>query len=175
MPDLQQLCAVCHVGFVPNLLPASPVCPSLRSAHRASRLLPCLQGLRTLVVGNKIIDDKAYQVGGAGRRLLWDAALGTGTAADAEALAGARLLLCVRCPVTLPSLASTRPTGACPARQAWDKRYQEAASSFVERDEKMDALGREIEDGLELIGVTAIEDKLQVGGGTRGEAVGGRG
>lgn len=45
--------------------------------------------------------------------------------------------------------------------QSWDRRYQEAAASFVDRDEKLDALGREIEDGLELIGVTAIEDKLQ--------------
>lgn len=46
--------------------------------------------------------------------------------------------------------------------QEWDQRYQEAASSFVDRDEKLDALGKEIEQGLELIGVTAIEDKLQV-------------
>lgn len=64
------------------------------------------QGLRTLVVGTKIIDDATYQ--------------------------------------------------------SWDRRYQEAAASFVDRDERLDALGREIEDGLELIGVTAIEDKLQV-------------
>ena len=32
----------------------------------------------------------------------------------------------------------------------------------MDRDEKLDALGKEIEQGLELIGVTAIEDKLQV-------------
>jgi len=32
----------------------------------------------------------------------------------------------------------------------------------VDRDEKLDELGKEIEQGLELIGVTAIEDKLQV-------------
>ena len=73
---------------------------------------PLLQGLRTLVLGTKIIDDGAYQ--------------------------------------------------------EWDRRYQEAAASFVGRDEKLDALGREIEEGLELIGVTAIEDKLQVGGWGRG-------
>jgi len=71
-----------------------------------------LQGLRTLVIGTKIIDDSAYL--------------------------------------------------------EWDRRYQEAAASFVDRDEKLDALGREIEDGLELIGVTAIEDKLQVRGGWGG-------
>lgn len=47
--------------------------------------------------------------------------------------------------------------------QAWDRRYQEAAASFEGRDEKLDELGREIEEGLELIGVTAIEDKLQDG------------
>lgn len=47
--------------------------------------------------------------------------------------------------------------------QEWDRRYQEAAASFVDRDERLDALGKEIEEGLELIGVTAIEDKLQEG------------
>ena len=76
-------------------------------------LLPCLQGLRTLVIGTKIIPAELYQ--------------------------------------------------------AWDKRYQEAASSFHGRDEKLDALGREIEEDLELIGVTAIEDKLQVSGGEEGQ------
>ena len=45
---------------------------------------------------------------------------------------------------------------------AWDQQYQAAAASFEGRDEKMDLLGNVIEDGLELIGVTAIEDKLQV-------------
>ena len=46
--------------------------------------------------------------------------------------------------------------------KAWDREYQEAAASFVQRDEKLDLLGKQIEEGLELIGVTAIEDKLQV-------------
>lgn len=36
-----------------------------------------------------------------------------------------------------------------------------AAGSFEDRDEKMNALGVEIEQELELVGVTAIEDKLQ--------------
>ncbi len=79
------------------------------SLHRAGPPPPpasLAQGLRTLVVGTKIIDDATYQ--------------------------------------------------------SWDRRYQEAAASFSGRDEALDALGREIEDGLELIGVTAIEDKLQV-------------
>lgn len=45
----------------------------------------------------------------------------------------------------------------------WDARYQEAARSFQGRDAKLDALGMEMERDLELIGVTAIEDKLQDG------------
>lgn len=57
------------------------------------------------------------------------------------------------------------------AYQEWDRRYQEASTSFMGRDEKVDALGKEIEQGLELIGVTAIEDKLQVGVGLVGGRV----
>ncbi|GAB4813241.1 hypothetical protein N2152v2_000287 [Parachlorella kessleri] len=45
----------------------------------------------------------------------------------------------------------------------WDARYQEAATSFEDRDTKMNNLGNEIEQDLELVGVTAIEDKLQDG------------
>lgn len=45
----------------------------------------------------------------------------------------------------------------------WDTRYQEASRLFDGRDQAMDALGNEIERDLELIGVTAIEDKLQDG------------
>ncbi len=45
----------------------------------------------------------------------------------------------------------------------WDARYQEASRTFEGRDAAMDALGNEIELDLELIGVTAIEDKLQDG------------
>ena len=37
-----------------------------------------------------------------------------------------------------------------------------AATSFEDRDSKMNTLGNEIEQDLELVGVTAIEDKLQV-------------
>ncbi|EFN58106.1 hypothetical protein CHLNCDRAFT_20630, partial [Chlorella variabilis] len=69
--------------------------------------LPCRDGLRTLVLGTKIIPKEQYQ--------------------------------------------------------AWDREYQEAAASFSQRDEKLEKLGKEIEEGLELIGVTAIEDKLQEG------------
>lgn len=45
----------------------------------------------------------------------------------------------------------------------WDARYQQASCMFEGRDDAMDALGLEIEQDLELIGVTAIEDKLQDG------------
>lgn len=45
----------------------------------------------------------------------------------------------------------------------WDARYQEASRTFEGRDAAMDSLGNEIELDLELIGVTAIEDKLQDG------------
>lgn len=45
----------------------------------------------------------------------------------------------------------------------WKQRQQEAAVSMEGRDGKLDALYEEIERDLELIGVTAIEDKLQDG------------
>ena len=110
--------------------------------------MPALrQGLRTLVIGTKIIEDNAYQVGGP-----------SGCMAPCLVLlspAGALLIpLC-------PAIHARRWHAPC-CPQEWDQRYQEAASSFVDRDEKLDALGKEIEQGLELIGVTAIEDKLQV-------------
>ena len=45
----------------------------------------------------------------------------------------------------------------------WDRRYQEASCLFEGREDALDALGLEIETDIELIGVTAIEDKLQQG------------
>ncbi len=45
----------------------------------------------------------------------------------------------------------------------WDKRYQQAAADLEERDARLAALYTEAEANLELVGVTAIEDKLQVG------------
>lgn len=45
----------------------------------------------------------------------------------------------------------------------WDGRYQQASCLFEGRDDALDELGLEIERDLELIGVTAIEDKLQDG------------
>ena len=46
---------------------------------------------------------------------------------------------------------------------AWDARYQEAAADLDDRDARLAALYTEVELNLELVGVTAIEDKLQVG------------
>ncbi|XP_074033598.1 ATPase phospholipid transporting 8B isoform X2 [Leptinotarsa decemlineata] len=45
----------------------------------------------------------------------------------------------------------------------WKQRHQEAAISMEGRDEKLDAIYEEIERDMDLIGVTAIEDKLQDG------------
>ncbi len=45
----------------------------------------------------------------------------------------------------------------------WDRRYQEASCLFEGREDALDGLGLEIETDIELIGVTAIEDKLQQG------------
>lgn len=45
----------------------------------------------------------------------------------------------------------------------WKQRQHDAAISMEGREEKLDALYEEIEKDMELIGVTAIEDKLQDG------------
>ncbi|EJS44206.1 dnf3p [Saccharomyces arboricola H-6] len=45
----------------------------------------------------------------------------------------------------------------------WNKRYHQAKTSLTDRKQKIDEVGAEIEDGLSLLGVTAIEDKLQEG------------
>lgn len=45
----------------------------------------------------------------------------------------------------------------------WKQRHQEAAVALDERDERLDAIYEEIERDMVLVGVTAIEDKLQDG------------
>ena len=45
----------------------------------------------------------------------------------------------------------------------WAKRYHEAETSIKNRDEKRHALMEELERELEMMGITAIEDKLQEG------------
>lgn len=45
----------------------------------------------------------------------------------------------------------------------WKQRHQEAALSLEDRDQRLDAIYEEIETDMVLLGVTAIEDKLQDG------------
>ena len=45
----------------------------------------------------------------------------------------------------------------------WDSRYQQSAGQIDGRDEAMAEAAEEVEKDLELIGCTAIEDKLQQG------------
>lgn len=45
----------------------------------------------------------------------------------------------------------------------WSKRLKQAQTSMNNRDEQIDRLYEEIETDLKLIGMTAIEDKLQDG------------
>lgn len=47
--------------------------------------------------------------------------------------------------------------------RVWKQRYHEAATSLVQRQEKIEKVAESIEVQLELTGATAIEDKLQVG------------
>lgn len=45
----------------------------------------------------------------------------------------------------------------------WRRKYQEAAVAINSRDDKLELVFEEIESEMRLVGVTAIEDKLQVG------------
>ena len=47
--------------------------------------------------------------------------------------------------------------------QEWNGHYELAASSLADREARIAAEAEKIERGLELVGVTAIEDKLQEG------------
>ena len=44
----------------------------------------------------------------------------------------------------------------------WRKRHKEAAVAMEARDEKLEAIYEEIECEMQLVGVSAIEDKLAV-------------
>ncbi|EAU39354.1 conserved hypothetical protein [Aspergillus terreus NIH2624] len=46
---------------------------------------------------------------------------------------------------------------------SWKAAYREASTSLVDRQEKIEKVGQQIEEQLELTGATAIEDKLQKG------------
>lgn len=45
----------------------------------------------------------------------------------------------------------------------WSVRYEKACAEIENRDQRMDQVADEIESGLEYIGVSAVEDKLQEG------------
>ncbi|KAF3012647.1 hypothetical protein E8E14_010682 [Neopestalotiopsis sp. 37M] len=47
--------------------------------------------------------------------------------------------------------------------QGWKKIYNDATTSLVNRQEMIESAGEMIEQSLDLVGATAIEDKLQVG------------
>lgn len=47
--------------------------------------------------------------------------------------------------------------------QAWKKTYDEATTSLHDREERIEAAGELIEQSFDLVGATAIEDKLQKG------------
>ena len=46
--------------------------------------------------------------------------------------------------------------------EEWKAAHYEAAVALEDREEKLDAVYDQIEKGLDLLGATAIEDKLQV-------------
>ena len=47
--------------------------------------------------------------------------------------------------------------------EAWNKKFIKASQAMKKRDEELDAVAELIEKDLELVGATAIEDKLQMG------------
>ncbi|RHY26854.1 hypothetical protein DYB32_007284, partial [Aphanomyces invadans] len=47
--------------------------------------------------------------------------------------------------------------------ETWNKLYQKAATSLTNRDALLDAAAEALEVGMDIVGATAIEDKLQVG------------
>ncbi|TPX14954.1 uncharacterized protein E0L32_012444, partial [Thyridium curvatum] len=47
--------------------------------------------------------------------------------------------------------------------QAWRKLYHDATISLTDRDERIEAVGEMSEQNLDLVGASAIEDKLQKG------------
>ncbi len=50
-----------------------------------------------------------------------------------------------------------------PEYQAWKKLFLDATTSLIDRQERIETVGDMIEQGLELLGASAIEDKLQRG------------
>lgn len=50
-----------------------------------------------------------------------------------------------------------------PDYEDWQKRYREASTSLKERQHGMELVAEEVEQSMDLLGATAIEDKLQIG------------
>lgn len=44
----------------------------------------------------------------------------------------------------------------------WKRKFQDASVAISSREEKLDLVYEEIESDMRLVGVSAIEDKLQV-------------
>jgi magnesium-transporting ATPase (P-type) len=55
---------------------------------------------------------------------------------------------------------------------AWNEDFHEASVALEDRDAKIAAVSEAIEQDLVLLGATAVEDKLQVGGRGGGPAGG---
>ena len=51
--------------------------------------------------------------------------------------------------------------------ESWKRSHAEAANCIEDREERLDAVYDQIEKGLDLLGATAIEDKLQVSSKTK--------
>lgn len=47
--------------------------------------------------------------------------------------------------------------------ESWSIRYQQAQTALEEREQKVEDVANEIEQNLQLVGATAIEDRLQDG------------
>ena len=47
--------------------------------------------------------------------------------------------------------------------EVWSLKYKNAAESLTERDKKLEKVAQELEKDFDLVGATAIEDKLQEG------------
>lgn len=66
-----------------------------------------------------------------------------------------------RCASRCPCQTVAVTTAACACR--WQERYFAAKTALQGRDERVAAVAEEIERRLQLLGCTAIEDKLQDG------------
>ncbi|KNC97846.1 phospholipid-translocating P-type ATPase, flippase [Spizellomyces punctatus DAOM BR117] len=86
-----------------------------------------------------------------------------------ERLAPGQSIMCEQTLVHLELFANEGLRTLCLAQRvipeseyiSWAERYHKAACTLVDREREMEMVGEEIEKELELLGATAIEDKLQ--------------